>query len=236
MKILKTVALLAFLILITWLFTFASCETETPMPTNFDAAKPYTLSNVKYGADPKQSMDIYLPANRKAATTKVLIMLHGGGWIFGDKTEFNAGVAGLMAAIPDMAIVNANYRLYSNGQNAFPAQEQDMNAIWNFVLNMRSQAQLSDKIALFGQSAGAQMVMLHAYKNHSAVQPRAVVEWYGPTDLAKLYNENTAQASVFAPVIGGTPATVPQNYFSASPVNFVSSTSAPTLILQGGGR
>lgn len=47
-----------------------------------------TMLNESYGTDPLQKMDIYLPANRSVTATKVIIMIHGGGWTGGDKSDF----------------------------------------------------------------------------------------------------------------------------------------------------
>jgi len=48
-----------------------------------------TILDVAYGVDAKQTMDIYLPANRRADSTKIMVMIHGGGWTTGDKSDFN---------------------------------------------------------------------------------------------------------------------------------------------------
>ncbi|MEL7147154.1 MAG: hypothetical protein AAFO69_12345 [Bacteroidota bacterium] len=44
------------------------------------------LRLVEYGDHPLQNMDIYLPENR-TAKTKVVIMIHGGGWVTGYSPE-----------------------------------------------------------------------------------------------------------------------------------------------------
>jgi arylformamidase len=41
------------------------------------------LRDLRYGADPKQRYDVYLPADPKAAP--LFVMVHGGGWRTGDK-------------------------------------------------------------------------------------------------------------------------------------------------------
>jgi acetyl esterase/lipase len=54
--------------------------------------KPITLpagarlvQNVAYGADPKQTMDVYIPSN--AHNAPVIFMVHGGAWMIGDKAS-----------------------------------------------------------------------------------------------------------------------------------------------------
>ncbi|HNN72718.1 MAG TPA: hypothetical protein PKG89_15825, partial [Ferruginibacter sp.] len=46
------------------------------------------ILDTAYGTAPAQKMDIYLPAGRTAAT-KLIILIHGGGWEAGDKADMN---------------------------------------------------------------------------------------------------------------------------------------------------
>ena len=86
-----------------------------------------TMLNVSYGTNTQQKMDVYLPATRSTAATKVIIMIHGGGWNTGDKADFNEYVDSLKKREPSYAIFNINYRL-ANTPDLFPAQEQDVKA------------------------------------------------------------------------------------------------------------
>src|SRR5689334_8839994 len=84
-----------------------------------------TKMDVPYGKDPQQRMDIYLPAGRASATTKSLVLIHGGGWNSGDKANFSMYIDSFKSRLPYYAIFNLNYRLVSN-KNIFPAQENDV--------------------------------------------------------------------------------------------------------------
>ena len=65
---------------------------------------------------------------------------------------------------------------------------------------------ISDKFVLLGASAGGHLSLLHAYKYTTPVKIKAVVDFFGPTDLVDMYNN---PASIFAPpaaiaaVVGG---------------------------------
>ena len=115
------------------LVLFASCSKSdggggtTPVPT--PVAEKITM-DTSYGADAKQKMDIYLPANRSTTSTKVLIYVHGGAWIAGDKSDLNgAGIDSIRKRFPDYAVFNVNYRLAAlPATNVFPAQELDVKA------------------------------------------------------------------------------------------------------------
>src|SRR5690606_15874722 len=65
---------------------------------------------------------------------------------------------------------------------------------------------------------------------------KAVVDFFGPTDLKALYNisPNPLIKPLLESITGGTPATHATIYDEASPVNYITPQSPPTLILQGG--
>ena len=77
--------------------------------------------------------------------------------------------------------------------------------------------------------------MLQGYKHTGDVQPKAIVSLFGPTDLAELYT-NPINPMTSVGLIGITGYSLEQNptvYSESSPINYVSTGSAPTLILQG---
>ncbi|MDP5077277.1 MAG: alpha/beta hydrolase, partial [Nonlabens sp.] len=87
-----------------------SCNNETSKPETEVTLAEKTELNVSYGIDPQQTMDMYLPANRTASTTKTVVIIHGGGWTSGDKNEVNGLVGLVQRALPDHAVINMNYR------------------------------------------------------------------------------------------------------------------------------
>jgi acetyl esterase/lipase len=196
--------------------------------------KSVTMLNVSYGSNPQQKMDVYLPADRSESTTKVIIMIHGGGWSTGDKSDFNAYVDSLKKREPTYAIFNINYRL-ANIPDIFPAQEQDVKAAVEFIYSKRSEYKISDKFVLIGASAGGHLALLQGYKYSTPVKPKAIVDFFGPTDLVELYNNPPTQLVplLLASVTGGTPTTSTM-YTQSSPINFATAQSPPTIILQGG--
>jgi acetyl esterase/lipase len=189
--------------------------------------------NVAYGNDPLQKMDIYLPAGR-TDTTKVMIMIHGGGWTIGDKSEFDVYIPTVKQRLPGYAIVNMNYRLNSGTTNQFPAQENDVKAALTFIYNKRGEYKISDKFVLLGASAGGHLALLQAYKYTTPVKAKAVVSFFGPTDMAALYNAQVLFQNALQSLLGGTPASNPSLYQQSSPIFFAGNQSPPTLLLHGG--
>ena len=190
--------------------------------------------DVSYGNDSAQMMDVYLPAERNAATTRFMVLIHAGRWKDGDKSQFTGFVDSLRKRFPSWAFFNVNYRLYKDGKNVFPTQENDIKAALEFILNKSAEYQVSKTHVLIGASAGGHLALLQAYKN-STVPPKAVVSFFGPTDLAALYKEATdlyVQISLTA-LTGTTPQLHSDTYRQSSPIQFVNSKSCPTLILHG---
>jgi acetyl esterase/lipase len=193
-----------------------------------------TLLNVAYGNDSLQKMDIYLPAGRTAARTKSIILIHGGGWNGGGKYEFATYIDSFRKRMPDYAIFNLNYRLV-NGGNLFPAQEQDIRAALDFISKNADQQQVNkDQLVLLGASAGGHLALLQAYK-YPTPKIKAVIDFFGPTDLVAMYQHPWHPLVPYAlqMVTGTTPAADPELYRQSSPINFVNSHSAPTLIFHG---
>ena len=221
--------------LFTGLLLFMGCRKSAD---NTDRTQPVAASNmldVSYGTDAKQKMDIYLPAGRSTTSTKLLFLIHGGGWNEGDKADFTASVATLQSRFPDYGFININYRLVTNGQNLFPAQENDVKAAAEFIFNKKDEYRVSGKWAFLGASAGGHLALLQSYKYSSPVKPKAVISFFGPTDLISLYNlPNPAYAFLLLGVTGTTPALNPSLYQQSSPFNFITEQSPPTLLLHGG--
>jgi acetyl esterase/lipase len=226
--------LLTILILLWTLGTACKKSDSSPNPPVQDPVKADTLLNTGYGSDPRQKMDIYLPANRSITSTKVLFLIHGGGWTEGDKVDFTGSITGLQALLPDYAIVNINYRLAAANQNLFPTQEDDVKAAAQYIFDHRNNYTVSDSWVFLGASAGAHLALLQSYKYSTPVKPKAVVSFFGPIDLDALYSSNAAAANILAAVTGSTPAANAALYQQSSPISFATAQSPPTILLQGG--
>lgn len=216
---------------------FASCTKSSDPGTGTGTVAAKTEIDVSYGTDPAQRMDIYLPANRTEANTKVLILIHGGGWVSGDKSDFNGPLIDtLKSRVPEYAIFNINYRLGAlPATNQFPAQELDVKAAIEYIYANRSTYLVGNKFVLMGASAGGHLALLHAYKHQSLFKIKAVVDFFGPTDMVDMHNNpGTYSAASIALLLGGTPATNPTIYAQSSPMTFATATACPTIILQGG--
>jgi acetyl esterase/lipase len=146
--------------------------------------------------------------------------------------------------LPQLAFVGVGYRL-ADGKamtNQFPSQEEDVKACIEYVMNNRAEYGISDKFAIIGGSAGAHLAMLYAYKyGPGSYQPAGVISWVGPANLSNIHEQlmmtNDPSKNVydgwFVDAVGGTSKEKPELCFTSSPINYITSTSSPTLMLYG---
>ncbi|MDE3249117.1 MAG: alpha/beta hydrolase [Bacteroidota bacterium] len=219
-----------FIVSACLLIVFAACQKPFTLPGSSSSVQ----TDLAYGSDTKQKLDIYLPAGRSTDSTRLLVLIHGGAWTTGDKADFSTNITALQQLLPNYAIANINYRLEANGQNTFPAQENDVKTALDFIYNHRKDYGISDKWVLLGASAGAHLAMLQGYKYSSPVKPAAIVSFFGPSELVALYNSNPLIGLSMVPLLNGTPASNPGSYQQSSPYNFITTQSPPTILLHGG--
>jgi len=159
-------------------------------------AKPQ-YSDLAYASlSEAQKLDLYLPAG--AGPFPLIIAVHGGGFMMGDKASPDAisGTDQLLAA--GFAVASLNYRL--SGEAVAPAQIQDVKAAVRFLrANAKTYHLNSEKIGAWGGSAGGSLAALLGTScgvpelegaelgnadQSSCVQ--AVVDWYGPVDFLQM--------------------------------------------------
>lgn len=233
--------------LVLFISLFSSCS-KSDSGGGGGTTNPLTvqnLPNVSYGSDAAQKMDIYLPAGRSTASTKVIVLIHGGAWSGGDKNDLSTLQIGMVITdslktrFPGFAIFNINYRLSNGTANLFPTQENDMKAAVQFIFDHAAEYVISNKYVFIGESAGAHLAMLQGYKYSTPLKPKAIVSLFGPTDLTDMYNNPAGTTPavtqlVLAQTIGATPTTNAALYTSSSPITYAGAGSPPTILLHGG--
>jgi len=116
---------------------------------------PHQL-DLAYGNDPKQKLDIYMPA-AKVQDAPVVLFMHGGGKREGDKSHY--GYVAKPFAAKGIVTAVMSYRLFSD-DNAlkYPAQEDDArNAVIWLYRNVARFGGNPQNIYLVGHSAGASL-------------------------------------------------------------------------------
>ena len=228
-----------FLSLFIIIISFAtSCKKSdnTTAPSSTNASVVLNETNVTYGTETNQNFDIYLPANRTDTATKLVVLIHGGAWSAGDKSDFTSQIPIIQAGLQNFAFININYRLAAaTGTNLWPTQQSDVNAAFDYIISKANYYHYNaNKIVVLGTSAGAHLAMQKAYRFNNDNRIKAVINYYGPTDMTELYNFQTGfQQQLFELFMGGTPTTNSTAYANASPLNFVTSNSPATIIFHG---
>jgi acetyl esterase/lipase len=115
-------------------------------------------SNIPYGSDPAQRMDVYIPEHAKKAP--VILMVHGGGWRRGDKAYPGVTTNKVAHWLPEgYIIITINYPLLPQ---ANPLQQAGdvAKALAYAQDHARSWGADPTRFILMGHSAGAHLVSL----------------------------------------------------------------------------
>ena len=179
-------------------------------------------------------LDVYEPPGARARRP-ALVVFPGGGWRSSSRRPGEPGQRYMAAR--GYVVVAASYRAAPAAR--FPDQLDDARAALAFVRgNAAALGVDAGRVALVGASAGAHLALLAAYAP-GAAPVRAVVNFYGPVDLAAGYRDPPRPdpydvRAVVADFMGGTPDALPARYAEASPVRYARAGLPPTLHLYGG--
>lgn len=220
---------LVFITFFTFFLLTACKEDKINLGNNISFKKE---KNVHYGNHPEQVMDLYIPNKALSGEKEVFIIIHGGGWRGGNKSQLSLFTLSLMKRFPDHVFANINYRLASSQQYAIPNQ---MNDIKSVITALKKKFNHKIKFLLLGNSAGGHLSMLYSYHFDADKEVKAVINIVGPADLSdtgfKNYEEYSfVEKRLVDPKIlsTGTPAV---NF--ASPIHWITSASTPTLSYYG---
>lgn len=174
------------------LVLFTKCEKSDP-PSFQVAAEAKTYLDLAYGNDPLQKMDVYLPPNR-TSNTGVIVLVHGGSFVAGDKAEFTP-ISKYLAA-SGFAVLNINYRLVDGTGLYGPRpmrvesnikikdQVTDVGAAVDYALAHANQWVASpSRLAVVGHSAGGTLGLLYGYSTKNTNKAKAIANIAGALDI-----------------------------------------------------
>ena len=183
-------------------------------------------SNIAFGSDPRQRLDIYAPAAAGSGKAPVVIFFYGGSWNSGRRQDYVFAARALAAQ--GFIVVVPDYRLVP--QVKFPAFVQDGAAAvaWT-VANIARHGGDPARIGVSGHSAGAYIALMLALDGRwleaagasGAVQ--AAVGLAGPYDFLPFVPGAAADKA-----LGGQPDPA-----ATQPISFASSAAPPVLLLNG---
>ncbi len=202
-----------------------------------------------------ERLDLYLPANRAPGTrSPAVIIIHGGGWSGGTKSagrEFNIGTT---LAKAGYVCASVDYLLSQPDKPSWPTNLLDCkNAVRFLRANAAKYGVDIDHIGAIGGSAGGHLALMVGYTAGVAgLEPEdgpypgvssrvnAVVNLYGIADVREWQatdedgtpNGRKKDGSTER-MLGGSRTALPEKWKAASPVEYVSKQTPPTLILHG---
>jgi acetyl esterase/lipase len=200
--------------------------------------------------------DVYRPPKRNpgraqgATTDAAVVLIHGGGWTGGDKSDM-ADLARSIAAAGFVA-VSVNYD--TDGPNRYTDQQEQARQ-WVRYVQQRGDGLGIDprRVGVLGVSAGGTLAMMVGVlgSGDASLPPvRAVASWSGASDLSVLAPGDGKShpddpppgcgdqkicigfnlPSAFTDYLGCTLDACPDRYAEASPVNSVTPTSPPMYL------
>lgn len=229
----KKYLLFSFIILILF-----NCKKEKTITLRNNVS--FTVEkNLSYGNHSEQKLDFYLP-NNKDSIKGIFVLIHGGGWKAGDKSNLNYFALSMMEKFPDYAFANMNYRLADNKSFILPNQANDIDSALGFLVKRSSKTKLNPQFILLGNSAGAHLSMLYGYNslfdNKHRTKVKAVVNIVGPADLHDPdfanYTDYSFLQKHMVDLTQPTPTDV-TNLDIPNPVYWIKETSPPTISFYG---
>ncbi len=190
-----------------------------PVPSNILIDKDVEYANIN-GLSLKA--DIYYPKDQSKKYSGIALV-HGGGWISGSK-ENEKYMAQELASKGYVAIA-VGYRLSEVAK--YPAAIDDVeNAVKFLKKNKKKYSLNTKKMAILGESAGAQIATLVGVKAKNKIQ--AIVNVDGIVSFIHPEAEESTYAAYW---LNGDRNVNLKNWTEASPLEFVGKNTPPTLFI-----
>ncbi len=201
--------------------------------------------NISYGdAGKRNLLDVYEPVEPREGGFPVLLQVHGGGWMIGEKQQQALPLMYHLAQRGWLCVA-CNYRL--SPKDAFPAHIIDVKKTLAWIREHASEyGGNADFLAITGGSAGGHLSSLAALTaNRAQWQPgfeevdtsvSAAVPFYGVYDFLDRDNirGSMSMEDILADkVLQCRPADNVQLWEDASPINHVRADAPPMFVIQG---
>ena len=149
------------------------------------------LEELSYGDHEKQKVDFY-----PGSSDKVLIWIHGGGWIFSGKreTRWIRRLERYFKVNEELNIFSIGYRY---GRNTAPQAAEDTLCAYQLISEEIKRRGLSaEDVTLMGLSAGGHLALFTGFKNSgdlefsckATIVPKAIINFFGIVDIEDNFN------------------------------------------------
>jgi hypothetical protein len=210
------------------------------------------ILGVRYGPQPHQLLDLYLPRlTDRGRRIPTIVYLHSGGWIGGSRVNV-ADVATAQLA-RGYAVASVDYQLATPGEaGSFPAAVYDVKRAVRFLkVRAGSWGLDPNRVILMGSSAGGHLAALSG-ASAGQLEPNftgplagvdskvvAIVDIVGPTDLTQFWTTPHPWAAPLTadflgcPIRNGRAACSSKLLRMASVAPYISAASPPIFMAYG---
>src|SRR5919112_1448655 len=225
----------------------------SPVPERFADRSPVTVPYAHSGEEVLK-VDVWEPPGDGRGSSRppepagaavgrpAVIVVHGGGWRSGERSDFPSWDAWL--ADEGYVVFDIDYRLPPPPKWAEAPADVACAVGW-VKENAARYGVDPERVALMGRSAGGHPARLTAYEGGRATlapgcaargvrdtRVAAVAAFYPPTDLSRL--ASMGYLGGMNGFVGGSRGTVPGRYRDLSPVSHVDPGDPPTFLAYGG--
>jgi len=203
----------------------------------------------RWAGSHRPTLDVYLPMKGSQGTTATtsrrpaVLAIHGGSWCGGSSTVYRSDDPNntiFRLARQGLVVVAVDYRLARPGSPSWPSVIDDLREAVRWMRRHASELEIDpDRIVAVGQSSGAHLAALlgtlpeDLATTDVSSRVQAVVNFYGPTDLARLIKSRQLDHEPTRILLGNDHTAIPETKFVASPINHVTHDDAPMLLLHG---
>ena len=228
----------SFKIRITWKRNDAKRDAGLTVPEDIICYR-----DIAYGPHKMHVLDVYRPKCADTPNLPVIVSVHGGGWVYGDKNLYQYYCMSL--AQRGFVVVNFTYRL--SPEHKFPCHLEDTAKVFEWVLKHGAKYGMDrNNIFAVGDSAGAHILSLYcllctnpeyaaryAFKAPEGFAPKAVALNCGAYDfeLIKSSTSNTMQLMKDVLPKKGSP----EELYQISTVNHITEHFPPCYIMTANG-
>jgi acetyl esterase/lipase len=174
----------------------ASAAMVAPLHVGIDNSDVKVSRDLRYGPADRNRLDVFEPAKGESGKRPVLVFVHGGGFITGDKSTPNSPFydnIGQWAVHNGMIGVNITYRLAP--QHQWPSGSDDVALAVKWVReNIAAHGGDLSRVYVMGQSAGAVHVAGYVAREFGNLGGRAPASGWKPAGallISGLYDTDT---------------------------------------------
>jgi acetyl esterase/lipase len=226
---------------------------EVERPRVPEGVVAYTDLVYRRDGDRRMRLDVYEPTGPPPPGGRPAVLaIHGGGWRGGSKAAYGRMAAAL--AQRGYVVAAVDYTLSRPGRPSWPTNLEDIRAAVRWLrLHAADYGVDPGRIAAMGASAGGHLAALlgtlpdgpidgagqrapaplSASPDVVSARVQAVIDFYGPSDLAAMADLRQKAEGAVTLFLGGTPGDVPDRYEAASPIRHVTPDDPPMLLIHG---